>query len=301
MKIGLIGTGYWADHCHAEGITARDDLEFVGIWGRDADKTSEVAARHRTTPFDSAQALFEAVDVVSFAVAPPVQSALAPLAAAAGCHLLLEKPIATSAAAADAVAVACARNDVKSVVNFSNLLGGSTGPWMRDVVIPADWDGGSVTILADLRATDTPFSASPWRQLDNGSLWDVGPHALSLLVAGLGPVADVRGLHGRGDTFVLSLRHRRGGVSTVMLSYGLAEGSGKFDVEFWGTPGYTSAPPPIPDPSNSHIGAIAPALDALVSAIRTNRPSQYDVAFGAEIVHILTRAESATATITKEH
>ena len=291
LRIGLIGTGYWADQCHAPGIEQSDDLEFVGVWGRDPEKTAQFASRHRTDPFSSPQALFAAADIISFAIPPSIQAALAPVAADAGCHLLLEKPIAMSSKEATRIADACSRNGVQSVVNFSALLGGSTGPWMRDIVTPGSWDGGGVTLLSDLRVTDTPFSASPWRLLDNGSLWDVGPHALSLLVAGLGPVVDVQAQHGRGDTFVLALRHERGAVSAVVLSFSVGVGGSKFEVEFWGPNGSIEAPPAPAD--SSPVDSIAPALEALVAAIRTNQPSPYGASFGADIVDVLSRAERA--------
>ncbi|HEY4214518.1 MAG TPA: Gfo/Idh/MocA family oxidoreductase [Steroidobacteraceae bacterium] len=293
--IGVIGTGYWADRCHAAGIEQRDDLEFVGVWGRDVSTTDDFAHRHRTAAFRSPAELFATVDLVSFAVPPFIQAALAPEAADAGCHLLLEKPIATSSEAADRIVEACRRNGVLSVVNFSNLLGGVTGRWMDEVVIPETWDGGSVTILSDLRVTDTPFSNSEWRRLDNGSLWDAGPHALSLLVAGLGPVSDVQSQHGVGDTYVLSLGHDLGGVSSVLLSYSVAAGASKFRAEFWGAEGFTAAPTTPPSRDPSLVGAIAPALAALVAAIESGRPSPYDAAFGAEIVQVLAQADQ------KEH
>jgi predicted dehydrogenase len=291
LKIGLIGTGYWADQCHASGIEQSDDVDFVGVWGRDPEKTGEFAARHNTEPFSSPEALFAAADVISLAVPPSVQPELAVTAADAGCHLLLEKPIATSVGEAARIVDACDRNGVKSVVNFSALFGGSTGPWMRDVVVPVSWDGGSVTLLSDLRVTDTPFSGSPWRLLDNGSLWDVGPHALSLLVAGLGPVVDVKAQHGRGDTFVLALRHERGAVSNVILSYSVGVGGSRFEVEFWGPTGSIDAPPAAAD--SSPADSIIPALAALVESVRTDRPSTYGARFGAEIVDVLARAEGA--------
>ena len=291
MKIGLIGTGFWAEQCHAAGIEARDDLEFVGVWGRDAKKTTELAARHGITPFASPDELFAAVDIVSFAVPPSIQAELAPAAAAAGCHLLLEKPIAISPEAADRIVGACAQYGVESIVNFSNLLGGATGSWMREVVIPESWDGGSVTILADLRVTESPFSTSPWRRLDNGALWDVGPHALSLLVAALGPVVDVQSQHGVGDSYVLALRHEGGGISTVVLSYSVAAGASKFQAEFWGANGFTAAPVPTPSRDPSLAGAIAPTLAALIESIQTKQPSPYGAAFGAEIVHVLAQAD----------
>ncbi|HEY4225698.1 MAG TPA: Gfo/Idh/MocA family oxidoreductase [Pseudolysinimonas sp.] len=295
LRIGLIGTGFWADQCHAAAIDEHGDLDFVGIWGRDPDKALELAGRHGTVPFSSADELFAATDAIVFAVPPAVQAELAPRAAAAGCHLLLEKPIATSSSDAWRIAQACADNGVQSAVNFSLLWGGATGPWLDEVVAPVDWDGGSVTILGDLRVTESPFSASPWRRLDNGSLWDVGPHAFSLLVAALGPVTDLHAEHGRGDGFVITLRHRDGGISTATLSYSLGAGSGEFRVEFWGAEGLVTPPAVDADADVSPAASAAPALDALLAAIRSGRATKYDAEFGAQIVDLLARADSTAS------
>ncbi len=146
-----------------------------------------------------------------------------------------------------------------------------------------------MTILGDLRASVSPFSASPWRREDNGALWDVGPHALSILVAGLGPVVEVHGEHGRGDAFVLSARHERGGISSVVLSYSLAAGSGRFQADFWGAAGLVTAPPAAPDAKP--VDNVSPALVALVESIRSQESARYDARFGAEIVSVLERAE----------
>ena len=290
MKIGLVGTGFWADRAHAAAIVARDDLEFVGVWGRDAAKATELARRDGAKAYETPDALFADVDIVSFAVPPTVESELAPLAADAGCHLLLEKPIATAVDSAQSVVDACGRNGVLSIVNFTNLVAGASGAWMRDGVIGRDWDGGEVTILGSLRSgADSPF-LTPWRLRDDGALWDVGPHAVSLLLAGLGPVAEVHSSHGRGDAIILLLEHERGAVSTVTLSYGLPAGSGKFSAGFWGGNGVTEAPDADAGADSSFAASIAPSLDLLVGAIRSGQPLPWDAAFGAAVTGVLARA-----------
>lgn len=44
-----------------------------------------------------------------------------------------------------------------------------------------------------------PFGESPWRR-QRGALWDIGPHALSIVVPALGPVTYVVDDRGLGDT-----------------------------------------------------------------------------------------------------
>ena len=61
------------------------------------------------------------------------------------------------------------------------------------------------------------FSSSPWRH-DKGALWDVGPHALSLLLPALGDVTAVVAGGGRGDEVHVVMRHADGASSTASLS-----------------------------------------------------------------------------------
>lgn len=291
MKIGLVGTGYWADNCHAAAIAARDDLEFVGIWGRDEAKAEEVARRRGTRAYATSAELFADVDIVSFAVPPFVEAQLAPLAADAGCHLLLEKPISTTIEGAQSIVDAVERNGVRSIVNFTNLIAGSSGEWMRETVIPKVWDGAEVTILADLRASGSPFAESKWRLEDNGALWDVGPHAVSLLVAGLGPIARVRASKGRGSNYVVTLEHERGGVSTVTVGFDLPVGSFTYTAGFWGAEGLTNVPTGETSADASDADSVAPTLDLLVKSIASGDPIVSDAAFGASVTRVLVEAE----------
>ncbi|MBO7941400.1 gfo/Idh/MocA family oxidoreductase, partial [Streptomyces sp. S9] len=65
--------------------------------------------------------------------------------------------------------------------------------------------------------SDSPF-ATPWRG-EKGALWDVGPHALSVLLPVLGDVRRVTAAApGPGDTVHVVLDHTGGASSTVTLS-----------------------------------------------------------------------------------
>ena len=66
--------------------------------------------------------------------------------------------------------------------------------WLQEPVA-AGCLGGPATWLASLRTPDNPFADSAWRR-QQGALWDVGPHALSVVLPVLGPVTDVAGARG---------------------------------------------------------------------------------------------------------
>src|SRR5258705_258539 len=100
MRFGLVGPGYWARETHAAALAAHPDVELVGVWGRSAAKAEELARTHAARAYRDPDQLFDAVDAVAFAVPPAVQAELAVRAAEHGCHLLLDKPVALTSAAA---------------------------------------------------------------------------------------------------------------------------------------------------------------------------------------------------------
>ncbi|CAM5596955.1 Oxidoreductase OS=Streptomyces aurantiogriseus OX=66870 GN=GCM10010251_29110 PE=4 SV=1 [Streptomyces aurantiogriseus] len=96
MRIGLLGTGPWAQMVHAPVLGAHEGLDFAGVWGRRPAAAKELADRHGTRAYDEVDALLADVDAVAVALPPDVQAELAVRAAEAGCHLLLDKPLAAS-------------------------------------------------------------------------------------------------------------------------------------------------------------------------------------------------------------
>ena len=105
MRIGLLGTGPWAEVAHAPALSAHRDLDFVGVWGRRADAAKALADRHGTHAYEDVDALLDTVDAVAIALPPSVQAPLAARAARAHCHLLLDKPLAATVKEGRAVVV----------------------------------------------------------------------------------------------------------------------------------------------------------------------------------------------------
>ena len=153
------------------------------------------------TAHDDFDAFLDSVDAVSFAVPPDVQAPLAIRAAEAGKHLLLEKPVALSAADADALAAAVEKAGVASVVFFTWRFNREIRAWLADEQARGGWSGsgwsGGVAVwLGTALADDSPFN-TPWRQ-QKGALWDLGPHLVGMLWACLGPVTSVSAVPGPG-------------------------------------------------------------------------------------------------------
>lgn len=132
MRIGLLGTGPWAQMVHAPVLQAHEALDFVGVWGRRPEAAKELADRHGTRAYDDVDALLTDVDAVAVALPPDVQARLAVRAAGAGCHLLLDKPGAATVPGARAVVRAAQEAGVASVVFFTTRFVPEAGAWIAE-------------------------------------------------------------------------------------------------------------------------------------------------------------------------
>ncbi|WP_405803277.1 Gfo/Idh/MocA family protein [Streptomyces sp. NBC_01187] len=289
MRFGLLGTGPWADRTHGPALAAHEDVELVGVWGRRPDAAEAQAARLGTPPYADADALFAACDAVAVALPPDVQAPLAVRAAEAGCHLLLDKPVATTPEAAREVTAAVERAGVASVVFFTLHFSDVTARWLRERAGEDGWQVGRADWLSPVfGGGESPYAASPWRR-EKGALWDVGPHALSVLLPLLGAVAGVTAVRGGvGDTVHLVLRHESGASSTSTLSHSVTPSAAGVTAEVRGPAGVAALPSREEDPAT----AFAHAVDALLSAARSGTPHPYDVHFAETVTTVLHEAES---------
>ncbi|MCF6507944.1 Gfo/Idh/MocA family oxidoreductase [Blastococcus sp. MG754426] len=285
MRFGLLGTGHWARAVHATALAAHPTAELAGVWGRDAGRADALAAEFEVPGYGDVDALLADVDAVAIALPPHVQAPLAVRAAEAGKHLLLEKPIALDVAAADRVVDAVRAAGVASVVFFTFRFQTATSTWLTQAA-RTRLAGGAGSWLSSLAGT--PFAASPWRQ-EHGALWDIGPHALSVLVPALGPVVAVQAGAGLLDTVHLVLTHESGAASTVTLSHTVAPMSAGIEFYVHGDAGRLVLLPDVEAP----VEAFGVAVDELTSAAVAGGTHPCDVGFGRDVVAVLATAARA--------
>jgi predicted dehydrogenase len=286
MRIGLVGNGHWAKVTHAAGLQSEPTVELSGIWGRDAAKTATLATELGTTGYDDIEEMFEAVEAVTFSVPPQVQSELALRAARAGKHLLLEKPIAVSVAEADRLADAVADAGVASVVFFTSRFDAVQRQWIDQIGQRSDWDAAAGLWLGSAFAEDSPFNTA-WRH-DKGGLWDVGPHALAMLIGTLGPITEITARPGRRDLVHLIVRHESGASSSYAVSIDTPKEASEVSLAVWGAAGRSMLPASQADPSS----ALATAARELAAAAELPVPSHpCDVRLGRTVVRLLAEAE----------
>lgn len=282
MRFGLLGTGHWAAEAHAPALVAAPDVTLAGVWGRSPEKAAQLAQRYCTRSYEDVDALLADVDAVAIALPPDVQAPLAVRAARAGKHLFLDKPVALTTAAADEVVDAVDAAGVRSVVFFTSRFKPAVVDFLRDAVATGGWAGARATMLGSLAGG--PYEASVWRQ-QYGGLWDVGPHALSILLPVLGPVVRVTAAAGPHQTTTVLLTHESGAVSTMALSLAAPPAASEWDVTFYGDAGWTSCPN-----EGEAVDAAVAALAALAAGDAT-----CDVHFARDVVAVLAAASSASS------
>ncbi|WP_329623899.1 Gfo/Idh/MocA family oxidoreductase [Streptomyces sp. NBC_01255] len=290
-RIGLLGTGPWAARTHAPALAGHPGVEFSGVWGRRPEAAEALAAASGTRAYDDVDALFAASDAVAFALPPDVQAPLAVRAAEAGCHVLLDKPVATTVAAAREVAEATEKAGVASVVFCTLRFAETTARWIEEQTAAGGWFLGEAHWLGSLYGpgSTSDYAASPWRR-EKGGLWDVGPHVLSVYLPVLGDVTAITAAPGPADTHHLVLRHGSGASSTATLTLSAPPEAVEVTLSLHGTRGRAELPR-----WGGAVDAFAAAVDALLTAARTGQAHPCDARFGLRLTEILTEAERLAA------
>lgn len=213
VRMGLVGAGPWAEQVHAPMLATGPETELVGVWTRRREAAEALASRWGVPAFSSYEELLEASEGIAFAVPPAVQADMAADAARAGRAVLLEKPIAETLNDA---------NELVEVINAAGVASAVTLTYrfaqrVRDFVAEArrhSFRGGRALFLTSAYLGG-PF-ATPWR-LAKGSILDIGPHAIDLLQAVVGPIVAVSAVHGERDWTAVTLEHSNGAVTQVSL------------------------------------------------------------------------------------
>jgi UDP-N-acetyl-2-amino-2-deoxyglucuronate dehydrogenase len=231
IKTGVIGTGA-VGHFHAEFYAKLPQSDFVGVVGRDYEKTKAFAKEYGVPAFPSVEIMRRetGIEVVSICSPHPAHRKNAVDAANAGIHILVEKPLADSLAACDDILRAAERSGVKVGSVCQRRF---YAPCLR--IKKAIDDGklgrpilGTITMLG--WRDQKYYNSAPWRGTWSGEgggvLINQAPHQMDLLLWYMGEIDEVFALWDNlnhpyievEDTAAAIIRFKSGAIGNILVT-----------------------------------------------------------------------------------
>jgi predicted dehydrogenase len=288
VRVGLVGAGPWAGMFTAPMLAAGPMTALSVIWARRAAPAQALASEHGAVAVPSLDDLLAECDAVAFAVAPDVQASLAPTAAAAGKHLLLEKPLGFTVEQAEAIAAAAQGAGIVTQMMLTNRYTRSVREFLT-AVGDSTLHTLSAEFVSGAALPGSPF-ATPWRRAGN-ALLDVGPHVLDLVEAAAGP-ATVLTARDVGGCLAVTLQHKGGAVSQATLSITTPDAHGPLRCQALTDQGRVVLADPSTEPPESVQRAIT---DTFAHSIAAGRSPDLDVHRGLALQRLLDEVQRAAA------
>jgi predicted dehydrogenase/nucleoside-diphosphate-sugar epimerase len=191
-KVGLVGAGAIAEH-HVAALRGVAGAELVGVTDLDEGRARAFAERMGTRSFPSLAALREAgADVIHVLTPPESHARVAVAALELGCHVLVEKPLATRVEDCERIRAVAERTGLVASVDHSLLFDPQI---VRALDIARSGKLGRIVSVDILRGSAyPPYRGGPLPPHYRSAAYpfrDLGVHALYLLQAFLGPIDDV--------------------------------------------------------------------------------------------------------------
>ena len=231
LRWGIIGCGDVVERKSGPSIVAAERSRMVTVMRRNRDAARDFARRHAVPEWtDAPGAVIGSgnIDVVYVATPPSSHLQYVRAAAAAGKHVVVEKPMALNAAEAQLMVDVCASAGVELFVAYYRRFQPHVLR-MREL-LAAGAIGRPVRACADLAvggfARRVTSGARAWRDdpavAGGGGFVDMGSHRIDLLVWLLGPVAAATGVAARfqadlavEQTAIATMRMRSGALCCV--------------------------------------------------------------------------------------
>lgn len=198
FRFGILGAGNISE-THARAVREIDGADVVAWCGRDSEKAKRLAGNYGGAAFDDLDAFLRSgMDAVIIGTPSGLHAEQAILAARAGVHVLVEKPLDIDVNRVDALLGECERTGVTLGVIFQDR----TAPdlvWLHELIATGGL-GQPLLVSAHVKWYRPPdyYAQSRWRgtwQLDGGgALMNQGTHTADILLWLLGKVARASGL-----------------------------------------------------------------------------------------------------------
>lgn len=233
IRAAIVGLGRWGRALVTSVNDRSDDIRFVSGHTRTRAKAEEFCAGKGVGLVDDFESILSDPDIDAVVLATPHSQHETQIkrAAAAGKHILVEKPITLDYASAKSAAAAAQKGGVMLAVGFCRRF----HPAIDDVRQRLrDGRLGRIIAMVGQHTTSTQsfLAADNWRsdpdEAPAGAMTAVGVHTLDHMIEFAGRVRDVQcltALHGGGhsdDTTTLLMRFDGGVTGTIFCSVSTA-------------------------------------------------------------------------------
>ena len=233
FRIALVGCGRISKN-HFEAIDKIDGLQLVAVSDADPERAKQAGTLWSVPYFTSYERMLAESnpDVVTIATPSGLHAEQGILAAEAGKHVVMEKPMAISLTGADALVHACDRAGVRLFVVKQNRL----NPPVQLLKRAVDRNRFGRIFLASCTVhwarPQEYYDQAPWRgtwEFDGGAFMNQASHYVDLIQWLMGPVESVMAKTATlarrietEDTGIAILKFRSGALGTIevtMLAY----------------------------------------------------------------------------------
>jgi predicted dehydrogenase len=233
LRVAALGMGWWSDVL-ADAAKRSDTIEIVACFSRSVDKRNAFAANYGCRAAASYDDILadRAIEAVINTTPNSAHLETTRMAAAAGKHVFLDKPIANTVAEGAEIARVCRDAGVVLALGYQRRRE-SHFRWIK-----AEIDAGRFGKLVQAEGNISrdrlgQLDMSSWRYqaagMPGGVMLQIGIHYVDVLEMLLGPVSRVSGMLAQlvlpgdnPDVAGLVLQHENGAISTLTASYASA-------------------------------------------------------------------------------
>jgi UDP-N-acetyl-2-amino-2-deoxyglucuronate dehydrogenase len=231
LKTAIVGCGK-VGHLHAKALSRAPESRFVAACGRDLARTEQFSAAYGVRAYCDVEEMIarEGIQALAICTPHPLHAYHATRAAAAGVHVIIEQPLASSLDDCDAILGAAKQAGVKvGVISQRRFYAPSSrikqaiddGKLGRPIL-------GSVAMYG--WRDEAYYRSDPWRgswQAEGGGvLVNQAPHQLDLLQWYMGEIDSLFGFWANlnhpyievEDTAVAVLRFKSGALGNILVS-----------------------------------------------------------------------------------
>lgn len=248
MRVGIVGAGFMGQ-THARAWAATP-AQVAAVYAPREEATRQLARQADASACRSLQELIDRVDVVDVCAPTDQHAAIGLQVAAAGRHLLMEKPLARKLAEGQELLRACERAGVQLLVGHVLRFFPEYAAARASV---ARGEVGEVAVLRLTRGSFQPWAGSSHWLTDEsrsgGLVLDLMIHDFDFAQWVAGPVESVyarsvraREANAPGDYCLALLRHKSGAISHVEGAWAYPQPLFRTALEIAGSEGLIEQP-----------------------------------------------------------